>query len=360
MRDLINVFVRTIVQRNKKQIKLKENINISKLKFLVSQGKEDEALALIISNIDKVSDNNLKNDLLHTSSRLQKLLREKKLGILSNEISNVSSNQITNSILSLINEIEERQIVHIKQKNKIILIYGVFAFSIFIIIMLLQTGNASRVALKSQSKHKAKFLIEPVQIVGNSHLRNTEQIIDSIWEMRQGRILKNNYSYQLGNSYFDTFIDTFIFNNLYNNQTLVWDIDFSSCCGDVEANKYFFPLIICTIRNVGELPGTIYRLSSKIIGIADGHSAQPSFALKPLNERFRLYPGKNLIFDKPIFFDINSVGTIQFSPTFRDKDIPMESSPPSMLFSVSAICFDGKDKIEVLLGYYRVDEAITY
>lgn len=340
---------------------MKENINISKLKLLVSQGKEDEALALIISNIDQVSDNNLKNDLLHTSSRLQKLLREKKLGILSNEVSNVSYNQITNSILGLINEIEERQIDHIKQKNKIILICGgLFAFSIFIIIMLLQTGNASRVALKSQSKYKAKFLIEPVQIVGNSHKRNTEQIIDSIWEMRQGRILKNNYSYQLGYSYFDKIIDTVIVNNLYNDQTLVWDIDFRSCCSDVEANKYFFPLIICTIRNVGELPGTIYGLSSKIIGIAYGHSAQPSFALKPLNERFRLYPGENLIFDKPIFFDINSVGTIQFSPTFRDKDIPMESSPPSMLFSVSAICFDGKDKIEVLLGYYRMDEAITY
>lgn len=118
------------------------------------------------------------------------------------------------------------------------------------------------------------------------------------------------------------------------------------------------PLIICTIRNTGENAATIYGLSSKIICEMSAPHATSPILLEPLNKEFRLYPGKDLIFGEPILFEKKSVGTIMFSPTFREKEAELGGAGSTVLFSVSVIYYDGEKKVEALLGYYWVHQSV--
>ena len=158
--------------------------------------------------------------------------------------------------------------------------------------------------------------------------------------------------------YFGEIFDKSVFYNMYKGHVQFWDLKIADLRMDSTKSTTTFPLIICTIKNSGNNSGILYSLVSHRIAEVTGITAQDSRELIPLNKKCRLFPGRTLIFDAPILIPKNSIATIQFSPTFRSDKIYFTATPPYMLFSVSAIYFDGRKKEQLLLGYYAVQEAI--
>lgn len=80
-------------------------MDIEKIKTLVAEGRIEKALDEIILQINKISDKEIKNDFILQSSRLKRILREKKLGIETADNINITVNQITNGLLSMLDDI---------------------------------------------------------------------------------------------------------------------------------------------------------------------------------------------------------------------------------------------------------------
>lgn len=76
------------------------------LKKLIAKGRIDKALDILIEEINLIEDVQTKNDFVLQSSRLKRIFREKNLGIESSENVNISVNQVTNGVLSMIDEVD--------------------------------------------------------------------------------------------------------------------------------------------------------------------------------------------------------------------------------------------------------------
>lgn len=75
-------------------------------KKLIAKGRVDKALEILIEEIKQIEDAQTKNDFILQSSRLKRILREKNLGIESSENVNITVNQITSGVLSMIDEVD--------------------------------------------------------------------------------------------------------------------------------------------------------------------------------------------------------------------------------------------------------------
>ena len=76
------------------------------IKKLIANGRIDKSLDKLIEEINQIRDEQTKNDFILQSSRLKRILREKNLGIESSENINLTVNQITNGVLSMIDEVD--------------------------------------------------------------------------------------------------------------------------------------------------------------------------------------------------------------------------------------------------------------
>jgi hypothetical protein len=81
-------------------------MNTENIKRLIADGRVDKALDNLIDGINLIDDTQTKNDFILQSSRLKRIFREKNLGIESSENANVTINQITNSVLLMIDEVD--------------------------------------------------------------------------------------------------------------------------------------------------------------------------------------------------------------------------------------------------------------
>lgn len=78
----------------------------SKIKSLIARGRLEEALEDVIIQIENIKDNEVKNDFILQSSRLQRILREKNVNTETTDNINTTINQIISGILSMLDKIE--------------------------------------------------------------------------------------------------------------------------------------------------------------------------------------------------------------------------------------------------------------
>ncbi len=78
----------------------------NQIKILIAEGKTESALDEIINNIQYIKNGDSKNDFIVQMSRFKRIMRDKRLGIDSSENINVSLNQITVSVLDMLDDIE--------------------------------------------------------------------------------------------------------------------------------------------------------------------------------------------------------------------------------------------------------------
>lgn len=77
------------------------------MRGLIAEGNISEALETLITEVEgsKISE---KNEVILQSSRLNNILKEKRIGVVSGEESNLIINQVTNGILTLIDNLEKK------------------------------------------------------------------------------------------------------------------------------------------------------------------------------------------------------------------------------------------------------------
>lgn len=80
-------------------------MNKDQIKQLIAQGKIEKALKTIVDEINTIQDPQLKNDFLLQSSRLQRALREKNLGVTTDTETALTIDQVTRGVLALIDEV---------------------------------------------------------------------------------------------------------------------------------------------------------------------------------------------------------------------------------------------------------------
>lgn len=116
-------------------------MNREEIKELIANGKIEKALDIIIQQIGIIEDSEDKNDFILQSSRFKRIIREKRLGIETPENINITINQITSGVLSMLDSIETnieklpslRPSAQESKKNKVII-------GIFIIVSIATTG----------------------------------------------------------------------------------------------------------------------------------------------------------------------------------------------------------------------------
>ncbi len=82
-------------------------MNKEEIKKLIANGRIDKALDILIEEVNLIKDERTRNDFILQSSRLMRILREKNLGIASPENISITLNQITNGVLSMIDEVDD-------------------------------------------------------------------------------------------------------------------------------------------------------------------------------------------------------------------------------------------------------------
>jgi hypothetical protein len=93
------------------------------IKNLIAKGRIDKALDFLIESVNQIEDVQTKNDLILQSNRLKRILREKNLGIESSENINITTNQIVNGVLSMIDEVDNE--IHRSKEMKGSAEYGI-------------------------------------------------------------------------------------------------------------------------------------------------------------------------------------------------------------------------------------------
>jgi hypothetical protein len=78
-----------------------------KIRDLIVEGNVSEAIETLITEVEgsKISE---KNEVILQSSRLNNILKEKRIGVVSGEESNLIINQVTNGILTLVDNLEKK------------------------------------------------------------------------------------------------------------------------------------------------------------------------------------------------------------------------------------------------------------
>ena len=93
-----------------------------KIKALIANGKLEKAIDEIILHINLIEDIDEKNDFILQSSRFKRIIREKNLGVETPENINITINQITTAVLSMLDSFEDKipseSILESQQKKK--------------------------------------------------------------------------------------------------------------------------------------------------------------------------------------------------------------------------------------------------
>ncbi len=78
-----------------------------RIRDLISEGNVSEAIETLLTEVEgsKIPE---KNEVILQSSRLNNILKEKRIGVVSGEESNLIVNQVTNGILTLIDNLEKK------------------------------------------------------------------------------------------------------------------------------------------------------------------------------------------------------------------------------------------------------------
>lgn len=84
-------------------------MNKQHIQGLIAQGKLEKAMEQLLTRIQGIPDGQTRNDLLLQSSRLQRILREQRLGVVSGNEANVTLNQLTHGLLAMVDELPDEQ-----------------------------------------------------------------------------------------------------------------------------------------------------------------------------------------------------------------------------------------------------------
>ncbi len=144
-------------------------MNFENLRGLIAEGEEEQVLDIILTNIHKIKNKKVRNEIIHTSSRLKKLLSDKRLGILENENSNISYNQITKSIIELIDRIEKSYTLRGTQKfRKKIKAYAPIIIAIVAIFLFFKRNYVSSFFNTVRIELVDSNLIENIHLEGGN------------------------------------------------------------------------------------------------------------------------------------------------------------------------------------------------
>lgn len=144
-------------------------MNKDELKKLIANGKIEAAIDEIIIHVNKIEDTQDKNDFILQSSRFKRIIREKRLGIETADNINITINQITNGILSMIDSLETKlptppneKVESRKTKNseRFIIYLTIISLVIFGIIICLNVLNKS-VSISEILKESSFAQIKP-------------------------------------------------------------------------------------------------------------------------------------------------------------------------------------------------------
>ena len=108
----LNAKNRTIISMTLEELK----INI---RTLIGKGKIQDALKSIATWAHENSKDQLKDQITLLDSSLTTLIRDKTLGLISSSDASVRQNQLNNSVLTLLNNIEEPLLLNIQNTNQI-------------------------------------------------------------------------------------------------------------------------------------------------------------------------------------------------------------------------------------------------
>lgn len=92
-------------------------MNKDEIKKLIANGKIEKAIDKIILHVNTIADSEDKNDFILQSSRFKRIIREKRLGIETAENINITINQITSGILSILDSLETKSSILPSEKN---------------------------------------------------------------------------------------------------------------------------------------------------------------------------------------------------------------------------------------------------
>ena len=94
---------------------MKKKEYISQVKELIKEGNPSDAIQLLATEYSE--DDEIKNEILIISARLEKLEKAERRGIIDDKDANLNSNQINESILKICNKIENPNIVKFKKTD---------------------------------------------------------------------------------------------------------------------------------------------------------------------------------------------------------------------------------------------------